>query len=490
MKAQDLKNSVLQLAVQGKLVEQNPDDEPAAVLLEKIKAEKARLVKEKKIKADKFLPEITEDEIPFEIPESWAWCRLAQISSNIPSKLYQILKTEIKADGKFPVVSQSAVRIIDGYNDNKSKLLKVVTPIIIFGDHTKAIKYIDFDFIVGADGTKILLPILIEPLYLFYLLEFASINMRDRGYSRHFQFINDLFLPLPPRSDQKRIIEMINELQPMIDAYDKAERELTNLNNRFPDDLKKSVLQYAVQGKLVEQNPEDEPAAVLLKKIKAEKARLVKEKKIKADKVSSSIYKGEDGSYYENVGGEIKCIDEEIPFEIPESWVWCRLIDCCNDIADIDHKMPLVEENGYPYISPTNFTNDNGIDYINAKRISKNDFLNLSKKVKPERDDIIFPRYGTIGIIRLIDTDIDFLVSYSCATIKTSKLNSLPKYLYYALQSQVTKNEIAKYINKTTQPNVGLQSIKQFLFPFPPIAEQKRIVEKAEELLQICDRLN
>lgn len=236
--------------------------------------------------------------------------------------------------------------------------------------------------------------------------------------------------------------------------------------------LKNSILQWAIQGKLVPQDPNDEPASVLLEKIRAEKARLVKEGKLK------------------KIDLEVKPIaEDEIPFEIPESWEWCRLGEVCNDISDIDHKMPQVSEKGIPYISPLNFRKDGSIDYENAKKICVDDFKQLSKKCKPERGDLIFPRYGTIGVLRKVETDMDFLVSYSCATIKPHLKNIDADYLYNVLISPLIQRiEIQRYINKTTQPNIGLQSIKLFLVPLPPLAEQHRIVAKIEELMPLVEK--
>ena len=231
--------------------------------------------------------------------------------------------------------------------------------------------------------------------------------------------------------------------------------------------LKNAILQEAIEGRLVPQDPNDEPASALLARIRQEKEQLVKAGKLKKKDL------------------EVKPISEdEIPFEIPETWEWVRLGDICNDISDIDHKMPPVVENGIPYISPLNFRKDGSIDYVNAKKISIEDFKQLSRKCKPERGDLIFPRYGTIGVIRKVDTDIDFLVSYSCATIKPHLKSVDANYINVVLNSQLIQSvEIQRYINKTTQPNIGLQSIKLFLFPLPPLAEQHRIVAKIEELL-------
>ena len=147
-----------------------------------------------------------------------------------------------------------------------------------------------------------------------------------------------------------------------------------------------------------------------------------------------------------------------------------------------------VEFDGIPYISPLDFTAD-GIDYDHAKQISKEDFEILGRKIKPSRNDIVFPRYGTIGVIRIVETDRPFLVSYSCCTIKSMQDFIVPKYVYYVLKTPMIKAEINRYINKTTQPNVGLASIKRFLFPLPPLAEQKRIVARLEELLPLCEKL-
>ena len=246
----------------------------------------------------------------------------------------------------------------------------------------------------------------------------------------------------------------------------------------------------------------DEPAQKLLERIVAARnesslslpkgtssTSLRGAKAAKQSKNQPSRIYCENGVWYEQVGTATpKDISDEIPFEIPENWAWCRLEHVCKDIADIDHKMPPVCENGVPYISPLNFKPNNEIDYDGAKKISVDDFKQLSRKCKPERGDIIFPRYGTIGVIRTVKTDIDFLVSYSCATIKPYKEYMNEGYICFLLQSSlIQKIEIPRYINKTTQPNVGLQSIKKFLFALPPLAEQKRIVAKLEQVLPLAE---
>lgn len=257
--------------------------------------------------------------------------------------------------------------------------------------------------------------------------------------------------------------------------------------------LKAKILDLVIRGKLVPQDPSEGNAADLLKKIREEKNILIEQKKIKADKNSSFIIKAEDGRHYEQFAdGSLIDIEDDIPFEIPENWCWCRLNDVCKEISDIDHRMPKYYHNGIPYISPQDFTKDGKINLKNAKKISPQDYEDLSEKSKPEKGDIIFPRYGTIGKIRCIDFEEPCLVSYSCATLKTNLENMNKNYVVYVLKSPLIQEiEIKKYINETTQANVGIQSIKSFLFPLPPLSEQKRIVsaiEKAFEQIDIIEK--
>lgn len=213
----DIRNLVLSLAVRGKLVPQIEDEEPASKLLEKIKEEKERLIAEKVIKKEKPLPPITEDEKLFDIPDSWEWIRLPYIFYNFSSKAYQIQTKEYKKEGKFPIVAQGK-NLIEGFCNIEDKLFKIKNPVIIFGDHTRQIKYIDFDFVIGADGTKILQPILINEKYFYYYLN--SINLDSRGYGRHFKLLNEKLFPLPPLKEQERIVNRIDELMTVCDTLE------------------------------------------------------------------------------------------------------------------------------------------------------------------------------------------------------------------------------------------------------------------------------
>ena len=335
MNAQDLKNSILQLAIQGKLVEQREEEGTAKELLEKIEAEKKQLIKEGKIKKQKDLPAIKEDEIPFDIPESWEWVRLETVTYGVGNKNNQIKQTEILHGGKYPVISQSMNKI-EGYSNEENKLLKIEPlSVIVFGDHSKTLKIINFDFIVGADGTKIMVPISLNSEYLYYVLKYNVINMRDRGYSRHFKFLKEKLISIPPLEEQTRIVAKIEELMPYVDKYNVAYSEVEELNKKFPEDMQKSILQYAIQGKLVEQREEEGTAEELYKKIQEEKKKLIIEGKIKKTKVLPEI------------------TADDIPFDIPESWKWVRLGDVINLTSGQDmtpNKYNDVSK-GIPYIT-------------------------------------------------------------------------------------------------------------------------------------------
>ena len=283
MTPQELKNSILQLAIQGKLVEPNIRDFPVDL----------SAIKQKKT-----------DDYEFELPDNWRLAHLESITKNIPSKQYQILESQVLADGRFPVISQSKAYSI-GFSNEADRVYHHDRPVIIFGDHTTEVKFVEFDFVVGADGVKIFEPIddIIVGKFLFYIFQFYSRDLsKIGGYSRHYKYIKNKPFPLPPLAEQKRIVAKIEELLPHIDRYEHAWSKLEQFNSRFPEDMKKSLLQYAIQGKLVEQRPEEGTAEELFAQIQEEKQRLIAEKKIKKEKPLPEI------------------TEEKKPFDIPESW--------------------------------------------------------------------------------------------------------------------------------------------------------------------------
>ena len=490
--AQALREKILDLAMRGKLVPQDPNDEPASVLLEKIKAEKEQLIKEKKIKKSKPFAPITDDEKPFDIPDSWEWVRLGDVLSLENGAIRRgpfgsSLKKAFfvpKDKNTYKVYEQgNAINHTIDYGDyyisqekyNELKSFSVrPKDIIISGAGTIGKTYIlPPDTPDGVINQALIRVRLNDNLITneFFLLAFQQkvslLNKKAKGTAIKNMFSiahmkNDLIWALPPLEEQSRIAAKIAQLFALLRKVESSTQQYAELQTL----LKSKVLNLAMRGKLVKQDPNDEPASVLLEKIKGEKAELAKEKKIKKSKPLPPI------------------TDEEKPFDIPDSWEWVRLESVCDEIGDIDHKMPRKTINGqYLYISPKDFTK-NGIDYDHAKRISEDDFKKLSQKFLPKKGDLIFPRYGTIGIIRKINTERPVLVSYSCCLIRSNK-NMSNDFIQYELKSKITKKEIDKYVNRSTQPNVGLKSIKSFLFPLPPLEEQKRIVSKIIELFSL-----
>ena len=461
--ADNLRRAVLQAAIAGKLNDRTSED--ARDLLAAIQAEKAALQKTGKLKKDKPLAAINEEEIPFAIPENWVWVRLSNLCHSIPSKPYQILQKETQTTGIYPVVSQSK-NMIDGYSNEKDKLFSEV-PVIIFGDHTRVIKLIDFEFIVGADGTKILKPILTNEKYIEFALKALTINMVDRGYSRHFQFIKDLPIPLPPLAEQQQIVEKLNCLLAEIDELKTQEQALLATQNAFPKKLRAALLQAAVQGELNERT--DENARDLFAAIQAEKAALQKAGKLKKDKPLAAIS------------------EEEIPFAIPENWGWVRLGEISSKITDGSHNPPPKRVSGIPILSAANIF-EQKIQFSSANRwISYEEWEIENKRTSIDPNDVLLTIVGTIGRTAVVEDDTKFALQRSVAVIKPILISSI--YLSYLLQSPFLL-EIMTLVSKgTAQKGIYLNSLKDLPIPLPPLSEQQQIVAKLETLLAEIDTL-
>jgi type I restriction enzyme S subunit len=245
------------------------------------------------------------------------------------------------------------------------------------------------------------------------------------------------------------------------------------------DELRKSILQLAIQGKLVKQNPDDEPASVLLEKIREEKKRLVKEGKTKKDKTDSFIYRGADNSHYEKIENEVRCIDEEIPFEIPESWVWCRLEDVVDKLTDGTHKTPYYTSTGVPFLSVKDISSGK-ISFDNAKLISEKEHSELYRRCNPQKGDILLTKVGTTGIPVLIDTDKEFSLFVSVALIKYKKGIINDRFFISLLQSPLVAKQCAENTKGVGNKNWVMRDIANTLITLPPLSEQQRIVKQLE----------
>ena len=512
MKAQQLKNAILQLAIQGKLVPQDPNDEPASVLFEKIQAEKEKLIAEGKIKKTKKTcdkrPLDVEVDFPFEIPVSWEWVKLKDICSYI-----QRGKSPVYSDiREFPVISQkciqwsgfdiSVAKFIDENTLNKysedrflqnNDILWNSTGLGTLGRVAIYKKQLNpFSLAVADSHVTVIRLINIRSDFLYLYLSSPSVQLyiesQSDGSTKQKELsqktISNYLIPLPPLNEQKRIVAKIEELLLFIEEYDKKEQKLTTLNQQFPDQLKKSILQAAIQGQLVAQDPNDEPASELIKRIQAEKERLISEKKIKKPKVKSEIAV-RDGLPYEIINGVERCIADELPFEIPESWCWVRL----GDIGDWGagstpnrHEPKFYDNGTIPWLK-TGDLNDGYItsipEYITNFALEKN-----SLKINPTGSVLIAMYGATIGKLGILG--IEATTNQACCACQVYK-GVYNKYLFYYLMSQ--KKELQKRSEGSGQPNISREKIIKYLFPLPPIDEQKRIVQKIEEVFSHIESL-
>ena len=478
--AQALRERILDLAMRGKLVPQDPNDEPAIVLLEKIKAEKEELVKEKKIKKSKPLPAITDDEKPFDIPDSWEWVRLGDVFDITSSK--RVMKSEWREEG-IPFYRAREIVSIKNHQklkdpifiskDTYEEKLKVsgrpqVDDILLTGVGTLGIPYVvstnkDFYF---KDGNIIWLRNIkkINPDFISYYVQspyMLKIINNGRGTTVATLTIvraKSLLVPLPPLSEQSRIAAKIAQLFALLRKVESSTQQYAELQTL----LKSKVLDLAMRGKLVKQDPNDEPASVLLEKIKAEKAELIKEKKIKKSKPLPPI------------------TDEEKPFDIPDSWKWVRISDVL-DVRDGTHDTPKYVADGIPLITSKNISNGK-LDFTNINFISKDDFEKINERSKVDKGDIIFAMIGTIGNPVLVDTDTKFSIK-NVALLKhfTDKLN-MDFILDYLLVLQVIWNSNA---TGAVQKFVSLRKIRKSVLPLPPFKEQKKIVRKIDQIFRM-----
>lgn len=485
MTAQELKNSILQLAVQGKLVPQDKNDEPASELLKRIQAEKARLVKEGKIKKEKALPPIAEEELPFDIPESWEWVRVGDLGETQTGSTPSKKVTEFWG-GHLPFVQPSNINNgvlskTDCYlTETGIEQGRLIPPnsILQVCIGTLGKCAINYEEVSCNQQINTLTPLCccVEFIMLAMSSGFFINNLVSESASTTIAIINKgkwehLLLPIPPFDEQKRIVAKIEELLPLIEEYGKAETRLKELNADFPDMLRKSILQQAVQGKLTERNPKDEPASELLKRIQAEKAQLIKDGKLKKEKPLPPI------------------TEEEIPFDIPDVWEWVRI----DDLYSVSTGMtPLKGEKRFytngtiPWIT-SSLTSNRYIDYAETY-ITEYALKNTTLEIYP-KNTLIIAMYGqgkTRG--QISELLIPATINQACAAlvaIKTDEISNQFVYFYF----QYYYNLLRKKAEGTSQPNLNLGKIRECVFPLPPLEEQKRIVARVEELLALCDGL-
>ena len=532
MTAQQLKNSILQMAVQGKLVPQDPNDEPASVLLERIRAEKERLIKEKKIKREKNPSVIFKgadntpyekigdevrslaDEVPFDIPDSWEWVRISSIAALVTKGTTPRGGNVAYSDNGIGFLRAENVAGLDRLDLSKLNHIDEATHtgflkrsilaaddvlITIAGTLGRTAIVKEENLPLNANQAVAIIRLVdshsVDLRYLVYALNAPAIQDKLTAQKKitaipnlTLEIISDCLVPIPPLNEQRRIVKQFALFVPQIAEYEGKQTELNALNTGFPEALKKSILQEAVQGKLVPQDPSDEPAEALLERIRAEKQRLIKEGKIKKDKHESVIFR-RDNSHYEKRGSEEVCIDEEIPFEIPENWAWCRASSLGTMIRGRGIKRTETVAQGCPCIRygeiyttyETSF--DSAVSFV-PETLDK-DCLHFSS------GDVVFTLTGEnkVDIAKTVAFLGEGQIAAGGDLAFWTHHGMNPLYLVYYMASPYCIELKRRTATGDIIVHISTSKVGDFLVPIPPIKEQNRIVSAIEQLFAVASTL-
>ena len=484
MTPEQLKASILQYAIQGKLVEQRPEEGTGEELYRQIQAEKQRLIKEGKIKKEKALPEIAEDEIPFDLPDSWKWAKLgdctgyAQTKEKVSPKditgdMWSLDLEDVQKDtGAILVKTKASERKISGdkVKFHKGQVL-----------YSKLRPYLKKILVAPDEGicTPELVPFdtyLIDENYIAYVLRSPHIDYVINSVTYGVKMprvgtdtMTNLLIPLPPLAEQKRIVAKIEELLPYVDCYAAAYEKLEQFNAKFPEDMKKSILQYAIQGKLVEQRPEEGTGEELYRQIQYEKQRLIKEGKIKMEKPLPEIS------------------EDEVPFEIPDSWRWCYVGDLFNHNTGkaMNSSAKKTDKPGAirPFITTSNVYL-NSFDFSVVKEMFFSD--DEVERCTVTKGDLLVCEGGDIGRSAIWNYDYDICIQNHIHRLRP-KIDLCVPFYYYTLAYLKENNLIGgKGIGLLGLSSNALHKIEM---PLPPLTEQQRIVQKIEELFSVLDNI-
>ena len=516
MNGKQLKNSILQWAIQGKLVPQDPNDEPASVLLDKIRQEKERLIKEKKIKRDKNASIIyrgednsyyekilatgdvkcIDEEIPFEIPQGWEWCRLVEVgkteTGTTPSKSHpEYFGDYIPFLGPANILNSKIVSVTQGLSDIGVDYGRIVPKnailqVCIGGSIGKCAitdKPATFNQQINS-----ITPYLcnVEFVHIVLQSEYFRQAIMDKATGTATPIINrgnweTLLFPLPPINEQKRIVANITELTHFIGIYSNKQEELNALNTNMYQRVKKAILQEAIQGKLVPQIAEEGTAHELLEQIKTEKQKLVKEGKLKKSALNDSvIFRGDDNKYCEKIGKSVQCIDEEIPFEIPESWVWCKFQDIAN--SELGKTMNKASDKGgeVPYLCSINVYWDK-VDLSNVKVAP----FSIAEKEKYllQKGDLLICEGGEAGRCAIWSNDKTMYYQNALHRVRFYG-NISSKFIQNVIRIYKTIGIIDKKSKGMTIKHFTKTALNSLYVPLPPVQEQQRIVAQIEKLFE------
>ena len=512
MNGKQLKNSILQWAIQGKLVPQDPNDEPASVLLDKIRQEKERLIKEKKIKRDKNASIIyrgednsyyekmlatgevkcIDEEVPFDVPNGWEWCRLKHICSMQAGKNISANKIFSDKSDSYPYrcVGGNGLRgYTENFNSHGHYSIIGRQGALCGCVNIEKGKFYATEHAVVVDTYEIL-----SPLFMYYFLTALNLNKYATATAQPGLAVSnvlEVMCPLPPLNEGMRITEKLSLLIPLIENYNVIQEKQDILNDSIKEQLKKSVLQEAIQGKLVPQLAEEGTAQELLEQIKAEKQKLVKEGKLKKSAFNDTIiFRGDDNKYWEKSEDGAVCIDEEIPFEIPSNWAWVRLDDICSFIhRGKSPKYSPIKK--YPVVAQK-CNQWAGFSIEKAKFIEPKSITSYNDEYFLQDRDLMWNStgLGTLGRMAIYYTILnpyELAVADSHVTvIRPYKTHIVSEYLYYYFASNTVQSVIEdKSDGSTKQKELATKTVKSYLVPLPPFVEQLRIVQKIKSVTSI-----
>ena len=506
MNGKQLKNSILQWAIQGKLVPQDPNDEPASVLLDKIRQEKERLIKVKKIKRDKNASIIyrgednsyyekmlatgevkcIDEEIPFEVPKGWEWCRLKHICSMQAGKNISANKIFSDKSNSHPYrcVGGNGLRgYTENFNSHGHYSIIGRQGALCGCVNIEKGKFYATEHAVVVDTYEIL-----SSLFMYYFLTALNLNKYATATAQPGLAVSnvlEVMCPLPPLNEGERIIEKLSVLIPLIENYNVIQEKQDILNDSIKEQLKKSILQEAIQGKLVPQIAEEGRAQELLEQIKAEKQKLVKEGKLKKSALNDSvIFRGDDNKYYEQIGENCNDITDEIPFDLPYNWCWCRF---SNIVSMTIGKTPARGEqtywiNGkYNWVSISDMV-DGGSISTTKEKVSDLAVKEVFSAPISEKGCLLMSFKLSIGKTSILD--IDAFHNEAIITIRPviDKEYVMRNYLFKVLPLIANLGESKDAIKGKT---LNSKSLSNLLIPLPSLVEQQRIVEKIEQLMQL-----
>jgi len=515
----ELRGLILKLAMMGKLVSQDANDQPASELLKEIQSEKKKLLAEGKIKKQKPLPEIKPEEIPYALPDGWGWCRLgelgeAQTGTTPPTKDPTNFGNFIPFIGPGDIQNNKMDLNNKGLSKAGMKKSRIIDSnsilmVCIGGSIGKHV--INKVNVTCNQQINTITPFIRNTEFLFYILasKYFQSTVRGSAGGSATPIINKnkwsaIVIPFPPLNEQKRIVEKINELMARCDEMERLKKEQqdkrlktsiaalhqlaeskdkTSFNSAFNfitnnfsslysvkenvENLKKAILQLAMMGKLVPQDVNDQPASELLKEIQSEKKKLLADGKIKKQKPLPKIK------------------PEEIPYELPDGWDWCRLNEAV-DVRDGTHDSPKYHNKGIPLVTSKNLYTGT-LNFDNVKYISPKDHEKIQQRSKVDKGDILFAMIGSIGNPVIVNTELEFSIK-NVALFKYYKKNYIfEQYLYFFLL--LTQQKMKDVSSGAVQNFVSLTFLRNYFFALPPLNEQKRIVAKINELMNLCDNM-